>query len=83
MKQHRSVLCVLPVLAALAATSCQTGSSGGFEPIVIDLSKHPTGEAPPTLVRPDPSPMILAARITPVADMEPTITPNPLRHICA
>lgn len=48
MSPFRHALRCLPVLAALAAASCQTGSSGGFEPIVIDLSKHPTGEAPPT-----------------------------------
>ncbi len=47
MKHVRSALPLLLVVLPLALASCKSGG-GGLEPIVIDVSKHPTGEAPPT-----------------------------------
>jgi beta-N-acetylhexosaminidase len=43
------------VLAALAAASCQTGQDGGFEPIVLDLSKKPAEEGAAAVPPPAPS----------------------------
>lgn len=45
MSQIRRAVRCLPVLAALAAASCQTGGDG-FEPIILDFSKKPSEAAP-------------------------------------
>ena len=56
---------LLPVLAALAAASCQTGQDGGFEPIVIDLSKKSAdGE---TAGQPVPDPSAASGMATPTS----------------
>ncbi len=61
----RRISCLLPVLAALAVASCQTGQDGGFEPLVLDLSKKSADGS--TTGQPPPVPSAASGLVTPTS----------------